>query len=140
MEMHYETKGIYATNLFGDVAVETIQKHNTDKPMFMYLSHLAPHAANYFDQLQAPEEDIAKFMYIKDEKRRKYAAMLSRLDVSVGRVVGALKDRKMLENSVILFFCDNGAPIVSEHENGGSNYPFKGVLKLYILSNTNFIN
>lgn len=136
MEMHYETKGIYATNLFSDVAVETIKTHNTAKPMFMYLSHLAPHAANYFDQLQAPEEDIAKFLYIKDEKRRKYAAMLSRLDASVGRVVGALKERKMLDNSVILFFCDNGAPIIAEHGNGGSNHPFKGVFKLF---SSNFI-
>lgn len=56
---------------------------------------------------------------------------VSILDDSVGKVVNALKENQMLENSVILFFCDNGATIEIEHSNGGSNSPFKGVRKLF---------
>lgn len=49
------------------------------------------------------------------------------LDVSVGQVVKKLKERDMLENSIVLFFSDNGAQTVGLYENFGSNYPFKGV-------------
>lgn len=54
---------------------------------------------------------------------------VSILDDSIGKVVNALQENQMLDNSVILFFCDNGATIEIEHSNGGSNSPFKGVRK-----------
>jgi arylsulfatase len=38
-----------------------------------------------------------------------YAAMVDRLDVAVGRVVGDLKQHGQLENTLILFLSDNGA-------------------------------
>ncbi|XP_031636044.1 arylsulfatase I-like isoform X2 [Contarinia nasturtii] len=126
LSVHWDTINQYATDLFTDKAIETIQTHDKNKPMFMMLSHLAPHTANEFDPMQAPEDEINKFEYIKNEKRRVYAAMVSKLDEGVGKVVKALDQNKMLENSIILFFSDNGSPIVGEHANAGSNFPFKG--------------
>lgn len=127
LTMHYESKGTYATDLFSDVAANTIQNHPADVPLFMYLAHLAPHAANAADPLQVPDDELAHFGYIGDEKRRKYAAMVSRVDKGVGKIVDALAQKDMLANSIILFFCDNGSPVVGEHSNAGSNYPMRGV-------------
>lgn len=123
----YSTQGQYATDLFTDQAVKTIKSHDTNVPLFMYLSHLAPHSANRYDLNQAPAEDVLRFAYIKNEMRRKYAAMMWRLDCGVGRVVEALADMEMLNNSVLLFFSDNGAPNIGENRNGGSNLPLRGV-------------
>lgn len=81
------------------------------------MSHLAPHAANQYDPMQAPDDEIEKFDYIRDKNRRIYAAMVSKLDTSVGKVVKALSDSNMLENTVILFMADNGAPIVGRNIN-----------------------
>jgi arylsulfatase A-like enzyme len=53
--------------------------------------------------------------------------MVSKLDESVGRVVQALQRRHMLENSIIVFLSDNGAPTKGQQPNWGSNWPFKGV-------------
>lgn len=53
--------------------------------------------------------------------------MVSMLDKSVGDVVTALRDKHMLENSIILFISDNGAQTNGIHANHGSNYPLKGV-------------
>lgn len=53
--------------------------------------------------------------------------MISKLDQSVGDVVSALSGRGMLENSIILFMSDNGAPTLDLLSNMGSNYPFRGV-------------
>lgn len=49
-----------------------------------------------------------KFSFIKDERRQKYAAMVTSLDESVGAVRQALADKGMLQDSVIIFTTDNG--------------------------------
>lgn len=56
-----------------------------------------------------------------------FLAMVSMLDKSVGDVVTALREKHMLENSIILFISDNGAQTNGIHANHGSNYPLKGV-------------
>lgn len=54
--------------------------------------------------------------------------MVKKLDDSVGEVVAALQRKGMLENSIIVFTSDNGAPTGTEiYPNWGSNYPFRGV-------------
>jgi arylsulfatase A-like enzyme len=55
--------------------------------------------------------------------------MAWKLDESVGRVVGALQTKGMLENSIIVFISDNGAPSIDVvgYQNWGSNYPLRGV-------------
>lgn len=53
--------------------------------------------------------------------------MVSLLDKSVGKVMTALREKKMLENSIILFMSDNGAQTQGVHANHGSNYPLRGV-------------
>ena len=55
--------------------------------MFLYLAYQAVHSANMEeDPLQAPQEWISKFKYIKNRKRRKYAAMVAYMDHGIGRV------------------------------------------------------
>lgn len=99
------------------------------------MSHLAPHTANEYDPLQAPDDEVEKFNYIRDENRRIYAAMVSKLDTSVGKVVKALSDSNMLENTIILFMADNGAPIV-----GRNIIVSKYYFEIYFVQfNSNFI-
>lgn len=95
--------------------VHTIKTHDQSTPMFLLMSHLAPHTANEYDPMQAPDDEIEKFNYIRDDKRRIYGAMVSKLDASVGKVVKALSDSNMLENTIILFMADNGAPTVGRN-------------------------
>jgi len=74
MEVDYSSIGNYSTTLFANEAEKIIRQHDSSRgPLFLYLSHLAPHSGNRYDPLQAPEETIALFDYIEDPKRRVYA-------------------------------------------------------------------
>ena len=82
-----------------------------------------------YSPLQAPADVIQKFSYIADENRRIFAAMLYKLDESVGRVTKALQEHNMLKNSIIVFTTDNGGPAAGFNRNHASNWPLKGVWK-----------
>jgi membrane-anchored protein YejM (alkaline phosphatase superfamily) len=56
-----------------------------------------------------------------------FEAMVSKMDESVGLVVEALQKKRMLNNSIIVFISDNGAPSIDIFQNWGSNYPLRGV-------------
>lgn len=42
---------IYATDLFTNEAVKVIEKHNTKRPLFMLINHLAPHAGKFLSSV-----------------------------------------------------------------------------------------
>lgn len=126
-EIDYEDRGRYATDVITDYAAQVIRTHNASRPMFLVVSHLAPHSGNENDPMQVPEEEVRKFEHIEDPVRRVYAAMVGKLDESVGRIVTALREKEILANSVILFSADNGAPTLGMLANKGSNFPLRGV-------------
>lgn len=59
--------------------------------------------------------------------------MVRHLDISVGRIIEKLAEKNLLENSVILFFSDNGAQTVDAFANSGSNWPLRGVTTSFTL-------
>nr|CAD7396197.1 unnamed protein product [Timema poppensis] len=127
MSVDWSARGHYSTDLFSTEAERLIRDHDPQEPLFLYLAHLAPHAGNYDAPFQAPADTIRGLHHLEDLDRRLYAAMVCKLDESVGRVVEALRKSNMLDNSIIVFLSDNGAPTVGIHANKGSNYPLKGV-------------
>ena len=94
----------YLTDYFTDEAVAAIGK-NKNRPFFMYLAHWGVHTP-----LQASKEDYEALPQIKDHRRRVYGAMIRSVDRSVGRVLQALKDNGLDQNTLIIFSSDNGAP------------------------------
>jgi len=93
----------YVTQLWGKDAVARINEHDPKTPLFMYLAFTAPHAP-----FQAPKEYEDKYKHIADPTRRTYAAMIHAMDDEIGKVVKALEDKKMRDNTLIVFMSDNG--------------------------------
>uniref|UniRef100_A0A1L8E4Y8 Putative arylsulfatase b n=1 Tax=Nyssomyia neivai TaxID=330878 RepID=A0A1L8E4Y8_9DIPT len=126
-EVYNEIIGQYATDVLTEEATKLIRDHDPLKdPFFLYLAHGTPHASNSNAPLEAIPEDLETVAHINDPDRRTYAAMVKALDRSVGKVVTALKEKQMLENTIILFFSDNGAPTIGLYSNTGTNYPLRG--------------
>ena len=96
----------YITHLTAAEATRVIEARDRDRPLFMWASFNAPHIPN-----EAPEEAIAEYNEIGNERRRIHAAMVSEFDDAVGSVVATLESEGMLENTVIWFMSDNGGLI-----------------------------
>lgn len=63
--------------------------------------------------MQATKADLALYDHIKDSKRRTYAAMVHRLDVNVGRIIGALKEYSLDKNTLVVFISDMGDLLIT---------------------------
>src|SRR5438094_7024408 len=93
----------YTTTLLGNDAVTFINENNAATPFFLYLAFNAPHTP-----YQAPQEYLDQYKNIADPSRRAYAASITAMDDQVGRVVDALDQKKIRDNTVIIFHSDNG--------------------------------
>ena len=93
----------YSTTLIADEAVRIIENINEDKPLFLYVAFNAPHTP-----IQAENSDIELFKDIEDIYERKYAANIYSLDREIGKIIQSVEDKGILEDTIILFFSDNG--------------------------------
>jgi arylsulfatase A-like enzyme len=93
----------YSTTLLGNDAVELIERHDPSVPLFLYLAFNAVHTP-----YQAPQQYLDQYKDIADPSRRAYAASATAMDEQIGRVVAALEDKGMLDNTLIVFQSDNG--------------------------------
>ena len=106
----------YYMDLIGKEAVSLIQNHDTSRPFFLYFASLSAHAP-----YQAPQEEIDAYKdTFPDAMHRTYAAMVTNLDRQVGRIVTALEQKGMRENTVIFFTTDNGGPASADLCHGRS--------------------
>lgn len=125
----------YSQDLIAEEALAFIRRHK-DRPFFCYVPFTIPHAA-----MQVPEDSLARFRgkwpeppvtgghYARQEApRAAFAAMVTRMDADVGRILDLLADLGIDENTLVMFTSDNGP-----HKEGGhdpdffdSNGPLRG--------------
>ena len=108
----------YLTEELSDNAVKFIED-NSEDPFFLYLSYNAPHTP-----LQATDTDLERNSHIDVEKRRTYAAMVSSMDDGVGSILDKLEEKNISENTIVIFFSDNGGV---EWYNFSDNGPLRGI-------------
>ena len=97
-EKSLEEEG-YATELIADEAIKIIQNKDQNRPLFLYVAFNAPHTP-----IEAPNENIEAFSYLEDPKDRVYAANVNALDHEIGRIIKALEQEDLLEETIIIFF------------------------------------
>lgn len=98
-------KDEYVTDRLSDEACKFIRA-NKDKPWMLYLTHFAVHTP-----IQPKKELIAKYEAKASGKLHsnvKMATMIQAVDDGVGKIVATLKELKIRDNTVIMFYSDNG--------------------------------
>jgi len=102
---------------------------NKDRRFCLYLPYTIPHVA-----LQVPEEEMKGYRGLWPETpyvgnkgyqphptpRAAYAAMITRLDKSVGKILDLLAELEIDDDTIVMFTSDNGAT----HQAGGADTEF----------------
>ena len=97
--------GEYLTDRLTDEAIRFLDTHH-DRPFFLYLSHYGVHTP-----IQAKPELIERYRAKRGHAGHDnptYAAMVHSVDESVGRISDRLDELGLAENTVVIFFSDNG--------------------------------
>ncbi|GMV98695.1 MAG: N-acetylgalactosamine-6-sulfatase [Phycisphaerae bacterium] len=106
----------YAPDLIGEQALAFIRA-NKDRPFFLYYPTTVPHLA-----LQVPEDSLAEYKGRFPEEpytggrgylphptpRAAYAAMITRMDREVGRVMELVRELGLEDRTLFVFTSDNG--------------------------------
>ncbi|MBI3209040.1 MAG: sulfatase [Candidatus Solibacter usitatus] len=108
--------GDYLTDAFSREACAFIRRHR-EHPFFLYVAYNTPHTP-----LQPADKYLARAGHIKDELRRKYAAMVMALDDGVGKILATLRETNLDSGTIIFFMSDNGGPVGI---NGSDNSPLR---------------
>lgn len=131
----YNKIGIYSQNLFIEKALDFIEE-NQKKPFFLYFATQIPHY-----ELTIPENE-KEYYYLQDWPLRKmnpghyrhdengfvtYAAMVTRIDKDISRIMKKLKETGIDENTLVIFTSDNGHEFENiNNEFLNSNGPLRG--------------
>lgn len=110
---------VYSQDLFTQEALRFLDQHKA-APFFLYLAYTAPHANNEAGRhgMEVPDYGIyANRPWPEPEKGR--AAMISRLDSDVERVLARIRQLGLDEKTIVFFASDNGP-----HREGGSDPEF----------------
>jgi arylsulfatase A-like enzyme len=116
------TRTQYAPDLFTEHALKFIEREDS-RPFFLHVSSTVPHANNEMgrdtgDGMEVPSyEPYENEAWPKPEKG--FAAMVTRLDRDLGRILQSLKSRGLDRNTVVIFTSDNGP-----HKEGGHDPDF----------------
>ena len=107
---------VYAPDLIWERARAFIRE-NKDRPFFLYLPTTVPHLA-----LQVPEDSLAEYRGLWPDPpyrgdngylphpspRAAYAAMVTRMDREVGRILDLVRELGLDERTIVVFTSDNG--------------------------------
>jgi arylsulfatase A len=93
-------------------AVDFIREHK-DRPFFLYVAHNMPHTP------LTPGRRFAG-----NSPRGLYGDAVEELDWSTGEIIKTLKEMRLDQKTLVIFFSDNG-PWLVKGEDGGSAFPLR---------------
>jgi arylsulfatase A-like enzyme len=107
----------YATELIADEACRIIETKDPARPLFLYVPFGAVHTPH-----QAPDRYTAAYRGLP-RPRKNLAAMTTAMDEAVERIVNALIEKGIRDNTLIIFCSDNGGVSWGA---SASNAPLRG--------------
>ena len=124
--------GEYLTDREGDEAIAFIRQHK-DRPFFLDLSNYCVHTP-----IQAKKDLLAKYQQKPTTKHRNaaYATMVESVDIAVGKIMKALDDTGVADNTLVLFTSDNGGLLGPTHNaplRSGKGYPYEGGIRVPLI-------
>ncbi len=96
----------YVTERIADEVVRRIEERDPERSLFLYVPFTAPHTPHF-----VPPKERARFRHLEPKSLRQYAGVVGCLDDAIGRILAALDEQGLRDETLILFLSDNGAEI-----------------------------
>lgn len=112
-------QAVFAEDLFIDEALKFVRA-NQRRPFLLYFSPTLPHANNESAPIGLEVPSLGDYAS-RDwpETAKRFAAMVTRLDTDVGRLLDLLDELGLVEDTIVVFTSDNGP-----HREGGNDPEF----------------
>jgi arylsulfatase A-like enzyme len=126
----------YSTTLIGNEFVKVVEAHDFEKPMFAYVPFNAVHGPD-----EAPADLLEKYRKLVAQRtdkqppsRREFDAkkyaMLDAMDQSIGKMLKVLDSKGELDNTLVVFFNDNGGRLANPPYRGGKGDTYEGGVRV----------
>lgn len=150
----------HPTNWVTTRSIDFLRRRDTTKPFFLWMSYVAPHPPllppkEYFDmymQKNLPTPKVAKWadefkssrypdvdsfsgQLSNDDTKRMmagYFGLITHLDHQIGRMIRALKDENLLQNTVVVFTSDHGE-MLGDHNMFRKELAFEGSVSIPLI-------
>ncbi len=121
----YYGTDVHLTEALTREALKTLEYPISNKqPFYLYLSHYGVHTP-----IQADPRYWQKYLDAGlDERTAKYASMVEGVDESLGRLLDFLEQRGIADNTIVIFYSDNGGHSVNTSK-GGEAHAFNAPLR-----------
>ncbi|MFO7946394.1 MAG: sulfatase-like hydrolase/transferase [Armatimonadota bacterium] len=131
-----DSDGRYLTDVFTEEAVDFISRHS-EEPFFLNVTYNAPHTP-----LEAPDEEVESFLEAGQVNRGTSIlyGMIKRMDTGVAKILQALEDQGVADNTIVMFTSDNGPQFSGEGDmsierfncgfNGSKSHVYEGGIRL----------
>ncbi|MEZ6138225.1 MAG: arylsulfatase [Pirellulaceae bacterium] len=109
----------YSHDLFAAEALEFVRR-NVDNRFFLYLALTTPHANNEATRMVGDGAEVPTYGIYANEDwpnpDKGQAAMITRMDGDIGRLLDLLKELQIDENTIVFFTSDNGPHDEANHD------------------------
>ncbi|WP_443217409.1 arylsulfatase [Rhodopirellula sp. P2] len=113
----------YSHDVMTDAAFDFIREHQSN-PFLLHVHWTIPHANNEGGRLNGDGMEVPDYGIYADEgwpnPEKGFAAMITRMDRDMGRLMDLLEELKLSEKTLVIFTSDNGP----HHEGGHSDLFF----------------
>jgi arylsulfatase A len=121
----------YSSHIVVDEAIRWLsEKRNESKPFFQFVCFHEPH-----EPIDSPPELVAKYPQASKRGEALYYANVTNMDAAVGRLMKALEELKLSDNTLVFFTSDNGPETLNRYRGAwrshGSPGPLRG-MKLHL--------
>ena len=114
----FDREGVWSDTIFADEAIHFIE-NTKKKPFFIYLAFQAPHSP-----YQDPDTDMDP---PGGKERKTLIKMVERLDLEIGRVLSALDEENLADNTLVILTSDNGGA-----QGVSRNFPLSGAKQMLL--------
>lgn len=122
----------YSHDLLADDALKFVEEHSAG-PFFLYLALTIPHANNEATRMIGNGAEVPTFgVYATEDwsdQDKGQAAMITRMDADIGRLLDLLKSLEIDEQTLVIFTSDNGPHDEANHnlERFNPSGPLRGI-------------